>query len=65
MAMLTVHHWSDVAAGIDQLRRVTRYRMVVLTWDRTVTRNFWLLREYRPDTARSVALPIYSARRPS
>jgi hypothetical protein len=52
MAMLTVHHWGDVAAGIEQLRRVTRYRIVVLTWDQTVTRNFWLLSEYLPVAAR-------------
>ena len=52
MAVLTVHHWSDVAAGIRQLRRVTRYRIVVLTWDQTLTRNFWLLREYLPAAAR-------------
>jgi SAM-dependent methyltransferase len=52
MAMLTVHHWSDVAAGIDELRRVTRYRIVVLTWDQTVMCNFWLLREYLPEAAR-------------
>jgi SAM-dependent methyltransferase len=52
MAMLTVHHWSDVAAGIRQLRRVTRYRIVVLTWDQAVTRKFWLLREYLPEAAR-------------
>jgi SAM-dependent methyltransferase len=52
MAMLTVHHWGDVAAGIEQLRRVTRHRVVVLTWDQTVIRNFWLLREYLPEAAR-------------
>jgi Methyltransferase domain len=52
IAMLTVHHWSDVAAGIDRLRRVTRYRIVILTWDQTVTRNFWLLREYLPEATR-------------
>ncbi|MCV7091464.1 class I SAM-dependent methyltransferase [Mycobacterium interjectum] len=52
MAILTVHHWSDVAAGIDQLRRVTRHRIVILTWDQSVTRNFWLLRDYLPAAAR-------------
>jgi SAM-dependent methyltransferase len=52
MAMLTVHHWSDLAAGIGEIRRVTRYRIVVLTWDQAVTRNFWLLREYLPEAAR-------------
>lgn len=52
MAMLTVHHWGDLAAGIEELRRVTRHRIVVLTWDQTVTRDFWLLREYLPAAAR-------------
>ncbi|WP_343709655.1 class I SAM-dependent methyltransferase [Mycobacterium sp.] len=52
MAILTVHHWSDLAAGIDELHRVTRCRIVVLTWDQTVTRGFWLLREYLPEATR-------------
>lgn len=52
MALLTVHHWSDVAAGIRQLRRVARRRIVVLTWDQSVIQNFWLLREYLPGAAR-------------
>jgi SAM-dependent methyltransferase len=52
MAMLTVHHWSDVPAGIAQLRRVTRHRIVILTWDQTVFRNFWLLRDYLPEAGR-------------
>jgi SAM-dependent methyltransferase len=51
MALLTVHHWADVAAGIAQLRRVTRRRIVLFTWDQTVLRNFWLLSEYLPDAA--------------
>jgi SAM-dependent methyltransferase len=52
MAILTVHHWNDVAAGIDQLRRITRHRIVILTWDQAVMHDFWLLREYLPDAAR-------------
>ncbi|OBI93411.1 MerR family transcriptional regulator [Mycobacterium alsense] len=52
MAILTVHHWSDVAAGVEQLRRVARHRIVVLTWDQTVFRDFWLLREYLTAAAR-------------
>jgi SAM-dependent methyltransferase len=47
MALLTVHHWSDVAAGIAELRRVAR-RIVILTWDQRVTERFWLSREYLP-----------------
>lgn len=52
MALLTVHHWSDVAAGIGELRRVARRRIVVLTWDQAVFQSFWLVREYLPDAAR-------------
>ncbi len=61
MAMLTVHHWSDVAAGIDELRRVTRHRIVILTWDQSVITDFWLLREYLPEAARiseELSVPI-------
>lgn len=52
MALLTVHHWSDLAAGIHQLRRVARHRIVILTWDQSVIQNFWLLGDYLPDAAR-------------
>lgn len=52
MALLTVHHWSDLAAGIGELRRVARRRVVVLTWDQEVFREqFWLVREYLPEAA--------------
>ncbi len=48
LAVLTIHHWTDLAAGVAELRRVARRRIVVLTWDQAVTREFWLLREYLP-----------------
>lgn len=52
MALLTVHHWSDVAAGIDELRRIARRRIVILTWDQQVFREqFWLVRDYLPQAA--------------
>ena len=52
MALLTVHHWSDLAAGIAELRRVARRRVVVLTWDQLVFRErFWLVRDYLPQAA--------------
>lgn len=51
MALLTVHHWSDLPAGIGELRRVARRRIVVFTWDQAVIDDFWLLREYLPDAA--------------
>ncbi|MFC5216591.1 class I SAM-dependent methyltransferase [Streptomyces coerulescens] len=52
MALLTVHHWSDLEAGITELRRVARRRIVVLTWDQQIFRErFWLVREYLPQAA--------------
>jgi SAM-dependent methyltransferase len=51
MALHTAHHWADIAAGIAQLRRVTRRRIVVFTWDQTMFRQFWLLSEYLPEAA--------------
>ncbi|MFF0139449.1 methyltransferase domain-containing protein [Streptomyces sp. NPDC005227] len=52
MALLTVHHWSDVTAGVAELRRIARRRIVILTWDQQVFREqFWLVRDYLPQAA--------------
>ncbi len=48
LCILTIHHWPDLAAGIAELKRVAR-RGVFFTWDRDVTADFWLLREYFPE----------------
>ncbi|MCM0638886.1 class I SAM-dependent methyltransferase [Cellulomonas wangsupingiae] len=48
LAVLTVHHWTDLERGIAEMRRVARRRVVVLTFDETMTRDFWLLRDYLP-----------------
>jgi SAM-dependent methyltransferase len=61
IALLTVHHWSDVDAGVAEMVRVARRRVVILTWDDTVFRQFWLLREYLPAAAETdarLAVPI-------
>jgi SAM-dependent methyltransferase len=51
MALLTVHHWTDLDAGVAELRRIARRRIVVLTWDQGVFRQFWLVKEYLPAAA--------------
>lgn len=51
MALLTVHHWTDLEAGVAELRRIARGRVVLLTWDQRVFRNFWLVSEYLPEAA--------------
>lgn len=50
LAVLTVHHWTDLAAGIAEMRRIARHQLVVLTWDAEVIgEKFWLLSEYLPE----------------
>jgi SAM-dependent methyltransferase len=49
-AILTVHHWSDAVAGVGELRRVTRGRVIVLCWDAEhFARTFWLVQDYLPE----------------
>jgi SAM-dependent methyltransferase len=48
MAILSAHHWSDWRAGLAEMRRVARDRVVVLTWD-PAHPGFWLVRDYFPD----------------
>jgi SAM-dependent methyltransferase len=50
LSVLSVHHWSDVVAGIEELRRVAPCQ-VVLTWDPRVTARFWLVADYLPEIA--------------
>ncbi len=51
LAVLTIHHWSDVDAGVAEMVRVARRRIVILTWDHDEFRRFWLLRDYLPAAA--------------
>ncbi len=49
LAVLTTHHWSDAAAGLHEMARVSR-RQVVLTWDqRWTAERFWFLTDYLPE----------------
>jgi SAM-dependent methyltransferase len=48
MATFTVHQWSDLDAGLAEVRRVTRGPVVVLTCDPTLLQKFWLY-EYAPE----------------
>src|SRR5450432_2670708 len=46
LAVLTMHHWSDWRAGIAELRRVARDRIVLLTFDPDSISAYWLVRDY-------------------
>lgn len=47
MAVLTIHHWRDWRAGLREMRRVARCRVVLLTFD-AESSDFWLTRDYLP-----------------
>jgi SAM-dependent methyltransferase len=53
LAVLTVHHWRDVRAGLLEMARVAG-RVVVLTFDPVVHKSFWFFDDYVPE---SNALP--------
>jgi SAM-dependent methyltransferase len=50
MGVLTLHHWTDRAAGLAECARVARRRVVLLTFDPEAD-AFWLVREYLPHFA--------------
>jgi SAM-dependent methyltransferase len=50
LAVLTVHHWRDPAAGLAELQRVAA-RQVVVTWDPEVSNRYWLVSDYLPEVA--------------
>jgi SAM-dependent methyltransferase len=49
LAILTLHHWPDAGAGLRELLRVARERVVVLTWDPAYRDALWLARDYLPE----------------
>jgi SAM-dependent methyltransferase len=48
MAIITIQHWSDVPAGMAEMARVARRRVVVLSLDSGPLNDLWLMREYFP-----------------
>ncbi len=48
MALLTIHHWPDAERGLREMQRISRRRVLLLTYD--PNRRFWL-HEYFPQIA--------------
>lgn len=48
MAVLTMHHWSDRRLGLQELVRVVRGPIVIVTWDPDSS-GFWLINDYFPE----------------
>ncbi len=49
MGVLTVHHWPDLEAGLAEMRRVARRRILLLTLDADAASNVWLIEDYFPE----------------
>jgi SAM-dependent methyltransferase len=48
LAVNTVHHWLELPAGLRELRRVARRRIVIFLRDPRRGASFWLVEDYLP-----------------
>jgi SAM-dependent methyltransferase len=55
LAVLTIHHWNDVDAGLHELVRVAQRRVVVLTFDTATWADQWIVQEYLPEVMTDLA----------
>jgi SAM-dependent methyltransferase len=62
MAILTLHHWADPRLGLVEMRRVTRTRAVILTFEPELTSNYWLFADYIPFVADAERRQVPSTR---
>jgi ubiquinone/menaquinone biosynthesis C-methylase UbiE len=51
MAVLTLHHWTDVEAGIAEMVRVARKRVVIVGFDSDLWSSQWIVHDYVPEVA--------------
>jgi ubiquinone/menaquinone biosynthesis C-methylase UbiE len=49
MAILTIHHWQDLDAGLAEMARVARQRVVIVTYDPEVNARVWIVQDYLPE----------------
>jgi SAM-dependent methyltransferase len=48
MATITIHHWRDLEAGLAEMVRVARRRVVVLTFEPAALAGLWIVEDYFP-----------------
>jgi SAM-dependent methyltransferase len=52
MAVRVIHHWGEhMEAGVRELRRIARNRVVIVTLDPSVNGELWIFRDYLPQIA--------------
>jgi SAM-dependent methyltransferase len=49
LAVLTAHHWADLGAGLREMRRVSKERIVIVTFDSGALAELWIARDYFPE----------------
>jgi SAM-dependent methyltransferase len=48
MGVLTAHHWADLGAGLDEMQRVARRRIVMVAFDPEALEGLWITADYFP-----------------
>ena len=48
LAVLTIHHWSDLRQGLQECARSAKRLVSILTWD-PASPGFWLTQDYFPE----------------
>ncbi len=48
MGVLTAHHWADLGAGLSEMQRVARRRIVMVAFDPEALEGLWITAEYFP-----------------
>ncbi|MEW5847534.1 MAG: class I SAM-dependent methyltransferase [Myxococcota bacterium] len=51
LAVLTIHHWSNLRHGLREMRRVAPRRVVLFTWDPAYANAIWMNTHYLPEAA--------------
>jgi len=49
LAVLTAHHWADLNAGLSEMLRVARQRVVMVTFDSEALEDLWITADYFPE----------------
>jgi SAM-dependent methyltransferase len=49
LAVLTAHHWADLDAGLTEMLRVARERIVIVTFDSETLKGLWITADYFPE----------------
>lgn len=48
MGVLTAHHWTDLSAGLSEMQRVARLRIVMVAFDPEALESLWITSDYFP-----------------